>query len=210
MIDLTGHRFGRLVVIGRADRPSYCKERSCWWTCKCDCGETITTSGMYLKSGAKQSCGCLRAELAAEKIKRVNGEGTYMSMYGQVSCGEMLHMRESEGMSNREIAERLDCSTATVYKMIGKQPEGIRAPRRTKKKPVVVHETFTQRLEKMRPTEEPIVASQPNEDALDVLRLVFGQDAVRQYLAMRLYELKVTPGRVLGEEECMSALRDMQ
>ncbi len=43
-----------------------------------------------------------------------------------------------------------------------------------------------------------------------MLKLVFGLDAVRQFLAMRLYELKVTPGRMIGEDECMCALRDMQ
>lgn len=77
-----------------------------------------------------------------------------MSVMRDVSVSEMLHMREVQRMSNREIAEKLDCSTVTVYKAIGRQPEGIRAPRRTKEKPVmaqpVAHETFTERLAKMR------------------------------------------------------------
>ena len=132
-----------------------------------------------------------------------------MSIIHDVSCSELMHLR-GQGLSNREIAEKLDCSKQTVYRLIGKQPEGIRAPRRTKDKPMpVVHETFTERLAKMRPSED-VVAPQPKQDALEVLKLVFGMDAVRQYLAMRLYELKVTPGRMIGEEECMCALRDMQ
>ncbi len=78
-----------------------------------------------------------------------------MSMVSQVSCNEMLHMR-GEGLSNREIAEHLDCSTATVYKMIGKQPKGIRAPRRTKEVPAPQPvQTFTERLREMRPADTP-------------------------------------------------------
>ena len=77
-----------------------------------------------------------------------------MTVMRDVSVSEMLHMREVQHMSKREIAEKLDCSKATVYKMIGAQPEGIRAPRRTKDKPImvqpVVHEPFTARLAKMR------------------------------------------------------------
>ena len=77
-----------------------------------------------------------------------------MTVMRDVSVSEMLHMREVQHMSNREIAEKLDCSKATVYKMIGAQPEGIRAPRRTKDKPIiaqpVVHEPFAERLAKMR------------------------------------------------------------
>ena len=136
-----------------------------------------------------------------------------MSIMHDVSISELMHLREQR-LSNREIAEKLDCSVETVYRLIGKQPPGIRAPRRTKEKPlpalpapVVEHESFTQRLEKMRQGDTP---PQPKEGALDVLRLVFGPDAVRQYLAMRLYELKTSPGNELGAEDCIRALREMK
>lgn len=135
-----------------------------------------------------------------------------MSIMRDVSVSEMLHMREVQRMSNREIAERLGCSTVTMYRAIGNQPEGLRAPRRTKDKPVmaqpVAHETFTERLAKMR-GEEDAATTQPKEDALEVLRLVFGADAVRKYLAMRLYELRVSPGKVLNEGDCLRLLREL-
>lgn len=38
---------------------------------------------------------------------------------------------------------------------------------------------------------------------------MFGADAVRQYLAMRLYELKVSPGKVMTEDECLRLLREL-
>lgn len=55
-IDLTGERFGRLVIIGYA----FSKQGQRYWKCQCDCGNTevyIPTS--KLKSKHTKSCGCL-------------------------------------------------------------------------------------------------------------------------------------------------------
>ena len=125
MVDLMWQRFGMLTVIGRADRPPHVKDRSLWWVCKCDCGNTISTSGLYLKQGNKKSCGC---------IKATNGGRNKLSVARDVSCSEMYHMRD-QGMSNRDIAEKLDCSISTVYGMIGKQPKGIRAKQKSNFQP---------------------------------------------------------------------------
>lgn len=60
LIDFTGQRFGRLVVLGleTGNTPSYEK---IWWRCQCDCGNTtLSTRGMLQKG--KQSCGCLLKE----------------------------------------------------------------------------------------------------------------------------------------------------
>lgn len=44
----------------------------------------------------------------------------------EVSREELLHMRE-EGLTNKQIAERLGCNYYTVLRYIGKQPDGMRA-----------------------------------------------------------------------------------
>lgn len=44
----------------------------------------------------------------------------------EVSREELLHMRE-EGLTNKQIAERLGCAYYTVLRYIGKQPDGMRA-----------------------------------------------------------------------------------
>ena len=57
--DLTGQRFGKLVVIKQADDfilPSGIHEAQ--WLCKCDCGNEIVTRRAYLKNGHTKSCGC--------------------------------------------------------------------------------------------------------------------------------------------------------
>jgi hypothetical protein len=55
-----GERFGRLVVIEFA----HMKNHKAWWLCQCDCGNTTTTSGVYLtgKTHKTRSCGCLLKE----------------------------------------------------------------------------------------------------------------------------------------------------
>jgi hypothetical protein len=53
LIDLTGKRFGRLLVLKRAPgKPN--KPR---WLCLCDCGNTTTVAGLNLRLGHTRSCG---------------------------------------------------------------------------------------------------------------------------------------------------------
>ena len=57
-IDLTGARFGRLAVIGLADK----RGRHQRWLCQCDCGKQTKSFGFSLRDGKSQSCGCIAAE----------------------------------------------------------------------------------------------------------------------------------------------------
>ena len=59
-IDLTGERFGRLVVIREAGRT---KGGKVTWLCRCDCGAEVVVIGDNLRSEHTQSCGCLSREL---------------------------------------------------------------------------------------------------------------------------------------------------
>ncbi len=59
MIDLTGARFGHLVVVRRDSSPARARV---YWECLCDCGATVSTSGENLRSGCSTSCGCSRTE----------------------------------------------------------------------------------------------------------------------------------------------------
>lgn len=60
-IDLTGKRFGRLVVIKRVENGN---RRSLRWLCRCDCGKETVVFGDSLKQGKTKSCGCLAREKA--------------------------------------------------------------------------------------------------------------------------------------------------
>lgn len=56
--DLTGLRFGRLVVLGVHDK----QKRGWRWKCQCDCGETKIVYGHTIIDGTTKSCGCLPRE----------------------------------------------------------------------------------------------------------------------------------------------------
>ncbi len=60
--DLTGQRFGRLVVI----RYLYTEQhrRTAVWLCKCSCGKETRVRTDSLTGGKTQSCGCLQSENA--------------------------------------------------------------------------------------------------------------------------------------------------
>lgn len=54
-IDLTGKRFGKLIVVERAGKDKYSRTI---WRCLCDCGRYTTVMVGNLTSGNTQSCGC--------------------------------------------------------------------------------------------------------------------------------------------------------
>ena len=57
--DLTGQRFGKLVVIKKTDIVT--NDRHIVWLCRCDCGKTKEVPSNALTSGDTKSCGCLRS-----------------------------------------------------------------------------------------------------------------------------------------------------
>lgn len=68
--DLTGKRFGRLLVIGRDI--SRLKAHNIYWMCQCDCGNKKSVATCNLLGGNVQSCGCLRIEQSIERIKQAS------------------------------------------------------------------------------------------------------------------------------------------
>lgn len=75
--DLTGQRFGKLVVLERDFSKKYSKPH---WKCQCDCGNITIVRGSHLTASTKptRSCGCLAKETAAqlcrEKLIDLTGE----------------------------------------------------------------------------------------------------------------------------------------
>ena len=66
---LTGQRFGRLVVVGRHGSNGYQKAL---WLCRCDCGEETLAATGSLKSGNTTSCGCFHKEMISEMFTNHN------------------------------------------------------------------------------------------------------------------------------------------
>jgi len=66
-IDLTGERFGRLLVISLDHKDKYSSK---YWLCRCDCGNEKVIRGGSLKRGLTRSCGCLLRETARENTPK--------------------------------------------------------------------------------------------------------------------------------------------
>lgn len=75
-IDLTGQRYGRLVVREMIFEQS----KQTMVVCDCDCGKTIISYASYIKSGDTMSCGCLKKERASESNTKDFTD--YVSNYG--------------------------------------------------------------------------------------------------------------------------------
>ena len=75
--DLTGNRYGRLVVLHRHFENT--KLGFPIWVCSCSCGNNTLVQGNHLRSGATKSCGCLHREIATQ-MNTSHGK-TYSSEY---------------------------------------------------------------------------------------------------------------------------------
>ena len=56
--NLVGERYGRLLVVERAENIN----QRVRWICKCDCGNSVIVSAHSLRGGDTKSCGCLKKE----------------------------------------------------------------------------------------------------------------------------------------------------
>jgi len=71
-MNLSGQRFGRLVVVSEAEPRGYMRR----WLCKCDCGREKTVYQTRLRNKGSQSCGCLSRELILTRCITHGGSRT--------------------------------------------------------------------------------------------------------------------------------------
>lgn len=103
MLDLSGHRYGKLVCL----EPSSEKDRSgnTQWICQCDCGRLCQASLHQLRSGYKKSCGCLSHPPIKDYVGRRFGRLTVTAYAGKKSgihfwkclcdCGKETTVRQT-------------------------------------------------------------------------------------------------------------------
>lgn len=110
-VDLTGRRFGRLLVQYRADdyiSPS--GKRTIVWHCLCDCGKEVDILRSSLSNGTK-SCGCLQREAAEAAADDLTGQ----------RFGRLLVIRRVDGVKSYSNGLkhawlcRCDCGTERIY-----------------------------------------------------------------------------------------------
>ena len=110
--DLTGVRFGRLLVL----RPTGGKsaDGSYIWECRCDCGNMVARGAHILLSGTSESCGCLREEkrLAALRSPECFEKMSVRSTRNWPATAEKIGMRDGTNVSIIKMTRaRKDSST---------------------------------------------------------------------------------------------------
>lgn len=78
-MELTGFRFGRLLVLRKA--PS---GKRVPWVCQCDCGVVVVRAQYDLRRGDTTSCGCARRDATSKKNRThgLTGTTTYKKWQG--------------------------------------------------------------------------------------------------------------------------------
>lgn len=102
--DLTGQRFGKLVVIEHAGKA---KCGLTQWECLCDCGKTITVIGNNLVRNHTKSCGCFAPEATSKRNTK--------DLVGQ-KFGRILVISRDHVDKNRHVYWKClcDCGVETV------------------------------------------------------------------------------------------------
>lgn len=78
--DLSGERFGRLVVVERD--PIFVGKKA-KWICLCDCGKQKSISRNSLVRGLTKSCGCLNIEMLKKRDRSVSPKGNFKHGYAR-------------------------------------------------------------------------------------------------------------------------------
>lgn len=108
-IDITGHRFGRLMAMKRI----YSETRGFVWKCLCVCGEKKYATATSLRSGSVKSCGCLsrpwkakwRRMLAEAKRRKRRRRRTHgMSRTSEYSIWNGMRVRTGPCCSEKDRA----------------------------------------------------------------------------------------------------------
>jgi hypothetical protein len=87
-IDLTGQRFGRLVV----KNFNCIKKGRTFWNCECDCGNKKIANSDSLKNGDIKSCGCLRKDNRHNYMKDLTDQ-----RFGRLIVLSLHHKHEKRG-----------------------------------------------------------------------------------------------------------------
>lgn len=94
--DLTGQRFGRLVVVRDSGERSH--NGMVKWLCVCDCGKKVFVRSHCLKSGHTRSCGCLQQDHAVNAMQNVHNrkknEALQRVLSGKKTCPRCNELKD--------------------------------------------------------------------------------------------------------------------
>lgn len=105
-VDITGNRYGRLVVIRKAESRQVGNRKRIFWECECDCGNKVSVCGEHLKDGHTQSCGC--------KVTDFSGEDLTGKKYGRLTVLRFKEIKKT-GVGKRYLWEcQCECGKKSI------------------------------------------------------------------------------------------------
>lgn len=115
--DMTGQRFGRLLVQSRSE-----SRHGATWLCRCDCGTRKIVAASNLRNGSTKSCGCFHDEAARKHGDTKSVE--YNAWRGMISrCGKpknpKFYMYGGRGI---RVCERWASSYENFLADMGRKP----------------------------------------------------------------------------------------
>lgn len=108
--ELTGQRFGRLLVRGDSGKRNY--KRGILWDCICDCGAEKLVETSQLTCGITSSCGCLQKELVGNRMF-VDHTG---KRFGKLVVSELVSRGKAGASCYARWRCKCDCGNETVVR----------------------------------------------------------------------------------------------
>jgi len=121
MIDLTGKKFGRWIVIKR-NYPN--RKLQPIWLCRCDCGKEKSVMGNSLRKGISKSCGCLSNELKSVRRKLDSGLANMRAIIRQYKANA-----KKRGIEFKLTEEQFKKITQKDCYYCGAKPNNVTDPR---------------------------------------------------------------------------------
>ena len=132
--DLTGMRFGKLVVL-RVDEERT-KDGKVYWICRCDCGNiaSVQSTSLTRKTNGVKSCGCAKNSKEAKEKARITRESYPQDITG-MRFGRLTVIRKTNIKSKRASDNgaylwecRCDCGNICYYSRYALiTPHGVRS-----------------------------------------------------------------------------------
>lgn len=102
--NLSGEKFGRLLVLNQADDYVYPSgKRRTQWLCKCDCGNIVSVEQSNLLRSNSTSCGCYNNEL--RMLRNIKHGDRHTRLYG-IWCGIKLRCYNPKSQSFKNYGAR--------------------------------------------------------------------------------------------------------
>ena len=112
--DLTGHKFGRLIVVSFAYKRYACSH----WNCLCECGGTAVCRSSSLKDGYSQSCGCIIRKHGKTRTSEYNIWSSMIARCTNRKC----HAYHRYGGRGITVCERWRTSFINFFSDMGPRP----------------------------------------------------------------------------------------